>query len=353
MTEFYNIHNFIKIKISQGKLNLVDGYNHYLRHFQITGEPFEINYEVEEFSKFILPKDYFVAGDVLGFKNGISLPREKYAIIFDGEKVREYTTYANRATNLWLQTLLLKQGLSFIHGAGVEINGKGVVFPAFGGAGKTILISELRKFDNFKFFGDDYVIVDKNRNMFSYPSDFSIYPFHLPIFSELEHSVFSRYLFRRKIFGFYYNGKRAINFIWRRLSRRGVPLLRGWNADYVKVPVVKLISDKNIGCQTKLTAAIFLSRYSGHEIHVEEIPLDQLTQFTDGILWLESQHAMPYLSVLAAFGLIDLSNFAKNQHDVLKNCFTHIKRFRILIPHEIDIESYVEYITQFIQKTLK
>jgi hypothetical protein len=70
-------------------------------------------------------------------------------------------------------------------------------------------------------------------------------------------------------------------------------------------------------------------------------------------LWLEAQHAMPFLFALSAFGLIDLSNLEKIQHDILENCFTGIKSAHLFIPQKIDIESYLEYMTQFIQKTLK
>jgi hypothetical protein len=351
MDIYYNLHNLIKVKVSQAKLDLADGYNYYLRYFQTTERSAEINYEVKEFSEFNLPKDYVSNGDLLGFEGGVCFSREKYALVFEDKKITEYTTYANRATNLWLQVLFLKQNLSFIHCAGVEIGGKGIIFPAFGGTGKTMLISELRKLDNCKFFGDDYVIVSQDSKMYSYPSDFSIYPYHLKAFPELKHSIYSRYFLLRRIFSLFYFTKKAINFIWKRLSHSGAPLFIGWNADYVKVSAAKLIGN-NIGQETKLTAAVFLSRYNGQEIFAEEMSLDEMVKFTDGILWLESQHALPYLSTLAAFGVIDLAKIALSQQDVIKSCFSPLKRFRILIPNQLDVESYTNFMTRFIQDTL-
>jgi len=353
MEHFYDIHGFLGIKITSQNPNLIAGYDHYLRWFKTDSPPVQIHYEICDFVDFKIPNHFKIGSSYIGFENGIYFPREKYAIVFDGQRIIEYTTFANRATNFLIQLLLLRTGKSFIHGLGVEIQGRGFVFPALGGAGKTILVSKLRKMKGFKLFGDDYIIIDKNSNMFSYPSDFSIYPYHIPIFPELRHTEFSNYLCRRKLFGFYYNSKKAINFIWRRISQQGRLLLNGWNANYVKVPATQFVSDRNIGRQIKLTTAIFLDRCNDNEIYVKEIQVDKLTQLINGILWLESQHALPFLSALAAFGLIDLSNFATNQQDVLKNCLTNLKRFHVLITKKIDIESYIDYMIQFIQKTIK
>jgi len=353
MNIFYNLHDFIRVKVNQEKLNLADGYNYYLRYFKISEELSDIDYEVKEFSEFSLPEDHNNVGGALGFKNGVCFVKEKYAVVLTDDQITEYTTYPNRATNLWLQLLLLRQGKSFIHGAGVEINGQGIVFPAYGGTGKTILISELRKLQNCKFFGDDYVIVDQNSQMYAYPSDFSIYPYHLTTFSELKSSEFSRFLFKRKIFNLYYLCKKVINFIWRRLSSTGTPLLSGWNADYVKVPAVKLIGKHNIGQKTRLTTAVFLSRYNGNEIREEEMSLDQLTKLTDGILWQESQHALSYLMSLASCGLVSISDITNTQYKILKNCFAPLKLFRIFIPKGLSAEAYVQYMTKFIQEILR
>jgi len=349
MEHFYNIHGFLGVKIISQSSSLVAGYDYYLRWFKTDSPPAQIHYEVHDFVDFQLPNHFKIGSSCIGFEKGIYFPKEKYAILFDDQKIIEYTTFANRATNFLIQILLLRMGKSLIHGLGVAVQGHGFIFPALGGVGKTILVSRLRKMKGFKFFGDDYIIIDKNSNMFSYPSDFSIYPYHIPIFPELRHTVFSNYLFRRKLFGLYYNSKRVIDFIWRRINQRGAPLLNGWNADYVKVPATKLVNHKNIGHQIKLNMIIFLDRYNDSKIHKEEIQVDELTQRID----VEAQHAMPFLFALSAFGLIDLSNLEKIQHDILENCFTGIKSAHLFIPQKIDIESYLEYMTQFIQKTLK
>ncbi len=354
MKNFYNIHNFIKVKIVQNKVDLASGYNHYLREFKAGTELKESDYEIHDFSDFRLPEYHFnVDNTFVGFENGACLPKEKYAFGFDGNKVVEYTTYANRATNAWIQNLLLGHRMSFIHGAGIEIYGKGLVFPAFGGTGKTMLISEIRKLKGFEFFGDDYVIVDGNSRMYSYPSDFSIYDYHVPAFPELQKTPFSRYLRKRKTLRFYYNAKRAINFAARRLTSRGAPLLTGWNADYVKVPTRTLIPKEHIGTRTNLFAGILLSRYSGEKIKTEEVSLERFVKEINGILHLELLHGMRYLFVLAAFGLFDVSRFEETQREIIEKCFANVKRYRVLIPSNMPYAEYREYMVTLIKKIIK
>lgn len=348
MSNLYNIHNFIKVKISPGKLNLTDGYNHYLRYFQVVEEYPTADYEIKEFSQFNLPQNYFSGSDILRFENGFCLPKEKYAVVFGGEKITEYTTYANRATNLWLQALLLRQDLSFIHGAGIEINNKGIIFPAFGGAGKTLLVSELRKCGDFKFFGDDYVIADKNGNMHSYPSDFSIYDYHLPFFPELKNTPFSHYLRRREVFALYYEMKRAINFLAKRFASFDQPFFRGWHANYVKVPAVELIASSKMGVKTKLFASVFLERYNGGKIESIETSLEEMVKMVTGILNMEFSQGLSYLYALSTAGYFDMADFQIKQKETLQKVFSGVKNYRVRIPQDMKAGEYLGYMNKFI-----
>src|SRR3989344_3718748 len=218
MDIYYNIHNLIKVKVSSNYKYLQEGYRHYLRYFETRQEFPVVDYEVREF------------GDFSKTDRSVSFKREKYAVVYDNNKIIEYTTYANRATNFWIQNLLFKNGMSFIHAAAVEIGGKGIIFPASGGAGKTTLISYLRNLSNFKFFGDDFVIVNKRGEMFSYPSDFSIYKYHVKLFPELRNTSYERFLWRKKYFPWYYWAKRVINFLAKHINISSGPFLTDCNA---------------------------------------------------------------------------------------------------------------------------
>lgn len=71
-----------------------------------------------------------------------------------------------------LYLMLLRTNVLFIHAAGVSKNGKGYIFPAYGGTGKTTLSMGLMK-SGCHFLGDDLLFVDVSTNI--------VYPYMRPL----------------------------------------------------------------------------------------------------------------------------------------------------------------------------
>jgi hypothetical protein len=160
----------------------------------------------------------------------------------------------------------------------------------------------------------------------------------------------SWYLQKRRMLKPYYTFKKAINFLSKRLSSHGTPILKGWNADYIKVPAATLIPREYIGTQTKLFASIFLSRYSGSEFKFEELYLDKLLRETIGVLSLEFRAGLAYLNTLAAFGSFDMLKYETTQQKVIEDAFVKLKRYRVFIPNNMNPHEYGEYMSRFIKE---
>lgn len=336
MTDYYALHDLLAVEVSSRAEHIREGYRHYFRHFQIDAiVDSKVRYYVRDFSEFRLPPVYRKDGPYISFPSGFLIPKEKYAVVVRGGEIEEYTTYANRATNLLMQMLLVPQGVSLVHGAGVSLGGKGILFAGFGGVGKTLLVSVLKEQSDFLLFGDDYVMVGVQGLMYAYPADFSIYPYHRAVFPELKSTRFARYLARRRGLSPYYNGQRAINFFSRRLGRSGEPLFRGWNAPYVKVPAEYLIRKERIGVQQKLDVGVFLSRHNSSQPLLEEMSAKEFAATLVGNLKIEMMHSMPYLSVVHAFHLFDVVDFWVQTQSIIEGCAGTLKRFRLSIPFNI------------------
>ncbi len=73
----------------------------------------------------------------------------------------------------------LKQGVLFMHSAGVSKDGMAYLFPAYGGTGKTTLsLSLLTK--GFDFLGDDLIIVDPTqKRVYPYPRPLHIFTYNV------------------------------------------------------------------------------------------------------------------------------------------------------------------------------
>ncbi len=73
----------------------------------------------------------------------------------------------------------LRQGILFMHSAGVSKDGNAYVFPAYGGTGKTTTSMTLMA-KGYQFLGDDLLIVDpKKKLVFPYPRPLHIFTYNV------------------------------------------------------------------------------------------------------------------------------------------------------------------------------
>lgn len=359
----YSFHRLARINIESSEKSLSPYYDHYFRFFEVSGQQEPPDYLVREFSQFQLPVEYRNVSDIfLGFEKGVCLPSEDYALVCNNGQITEYTDTPNRATNLWLQTCLLRQGVSLVHSAGLMLNGQGFIFPAFGGAGKTMLIAALRKHPGFRFFGDDFVAVDKSGTMYAYPSDFSIYPQHLELFPEIEGTIYSEYFVERerrpRLWDQWYllPGNPFLRSIAMRLRKTAdprqlgplLPSLPEWNLDYIKVPATEVLTDDQIGTTVPLKHCMLLSRYSGDELQIIDINSEQLVKKLSGIMNVEFRYSLIYQHLLASFGVIDLKQFEESQRSVLETCFSNMQLREVLIPMTMSPTDYVEHMEEIV-----
>lgn len=353
----YNVHDLVRVAVEEGDKLLGPYYDHYFRLFDAPADSSLPDYRVLEFSHFRLPSVHRNVGNTyLGFDQGLCIPSEAYALVREDGCITEYTDTPNRATNLWLQSCLQMHGLSLVHSAGLTLNGRGFLFPAFGGAGKTMLIAALRKQSTFTFFGDDYVVIDEEGRMHAYPSDFSIYPQHLELFPELAGTLYSDYFEKReyhlKMWDAWYRlpGNPALRSVARWLRNTPdprqldplIPSLPGWKMDYVKVPATELLERERIGTSAPLTHCLLLSRYTGDVLQVEEISRDTLINKLSGIMSVEFRYGLIYLHLLASFGVIDPVLFEERQRAVWASCFANVSLHEVLIPMAMSPSDYVE-----------
>ena len=82
------------------------------------------------------------------------------------------------------EVLFRKQNITFVHGASVVLNDKGILLLAFGGIGKTSFVSKAIKNDNVKLLGDDLILISSDGYLYSYPRPFCLYKYHRDLFPQ-------------------------------------------------------------------------------------------------------------------------------------------------------------------------
>jgi hypothetical protein len=87
---------------------------------------------------------------------------------------------------IWsLQLAFLAAGVTFVHGAAVERRGEAIIFPSWGGIGKTALVTKFVRDFGWKFLGDDLTILSADGNCYGFPKPMVLYPYHKDIFPEV------------------------------------------------------------------------------------------------------------------------------------------------------------------------
>lgn len=177
-TRLYDIHSLVGVeaRVSDAVLHEIDLH---LAPFRSSVPGGQSRVRIRPFSELEV-RDTEVRIDTLEFGQWSMVNRPAKSAIVLGEGVHTY--YCDNAlpipVNLMVELALLPQRATFVHAASFEIEGRGVLLPAYPGTGKTTTAAAIVQ-QGGKFLGDDLCIVADD--LLSYPQALSVYPHHLPI----------------------------------------------------------------------------------------------------------------------------------------------------------------------------
>jgi len=245
--------------------------------------------------------------DQVETENGPSLVAPGYALSQDGLFIdqREKLAFRHAGNTLFvwaarrsplavtylLQILLLPQGRTLVHAAGVSMAGRGLLFPALGGVGKTALVARLLERPDIKLLGDDYVVLGTDGALRGLPVPFTLYPYHRALFPEFFRSASLRILpgslpFRA--------ARRALDALglWRTIEPR-LPV------EYAVVPARRLYPPARLESSPVQVHAVYaMQRVRGLErMRVRPATVDEVSTFAGNVLIYEWH---PFLTMLAA-----------------------------------------------------
>lgn len=377
----YNFHDLVEIEVHQDDVDLNTNFSCYFRSF-LANSPTKTKskYKLYPYSHFIEPKHYYnVSNLYYGFDRGVYFPQERYALLKYDNVIEEYCDIPNRGTNMLLQLLLIEQDISLLHCGAFQFQNKGILLPAFGGAGKTSIIARLRKHDSFKLLGDDFVAISEKGEIHSYHADLSVYDYHLDLFPELKNTKYGQYLddynkimsasveakknkkhiyeltpkSLKKIIPFKNQIKKLISTI---VTPPPQPIqlkteLTNWNHDYIKVPVNKVFSNNQLTTHAPIDFIMYLSRYSGETFNIVEISPGELANECVGVLATEFRYCLIYLEMLSAFGLYDFQEFFSKIHVTFMKAFTNKKMKRLLIPFNATPDEVAKFVENYFVNT--
>jgi hypothetical protein len=83
-----------------------------------------------------------------------------------------------RLIDFFIHYKLTQKGVSVIHASGISWGEEGILFSGRGGGGKTFIALHAVLDEQFKFLGDNFILV-KNDRIFSFPSDLNLFDYNL------------------------------------------------------------------------------------------------------------------------------------------------------------------------------
>lgn len=335
---FYNIHNIIRICVSNdiSYINDIDSHLIFFKDKIGWDNPETVSdVVIKSFESFSFDdsKNEIFFDDYVFNNNFLIRTAAKFAVNLSNNRLDFFMSNLTLPINLILQLALLKKGYSFLHCASMSVNNTSFLLPAFGGVGKTSIISSFAS-EGEKIFGDDLCIVGHNR-VYSYPQDMSIYEYHLKIFNNLPNKAFSyfkkRNFIKLLISPFTFFGKKVNKLINIVLSR--------YYPEAINIPLIDVFGKKCISDSQEINYIIKLNKSSFKDsLELENLNKDKFVEFCSSVVLNEWNHYYNILFLLdASIGNKDtfsIEKFFKDTSDVFKENFDNAKLYEFNINYK-------------------
>lgn len=246
-------------------------------------------------------------------------------------------------------------GFTFLHSAALSFKGNAIVFPAFGGIGKTALLSSFDDKDDYKIMGDDLNILSSDNTIISFSRAFILYDYHKKMFPKVfknkKNKLKSNDL-KRFIFKLFYTskGKEVARFILGLLPNKiaNKLLYKYYTPEYdlIVFPSEIFNNGKVEKSEVKLQSYIFLSRSDNiTELDINAISKEELLNRMFSIIMNEWRNDLDMLFDMGGFNFIDMSEFTSRIKMLISNSIDSVdgELYKVDIPSEIDDKKYIEF----------
>jgi hypothetical protein len=281
-------------------------------------------------------------------ENIIEFPELHFAAEFSSAKLTLYLDISGVPLNPWLQLLLVPQGVSMIHAAAVEKDGKSLLLPAFGGAGKTLATGLLVRDYGYKFLGDDIVMLTSDGAVLPFPRPLFFYDHHLDIFGDFfdrrKSTVTQQRLvgnIKRKIVRAM-PLKNLVKGIASSLGAEGALRRAAATREYLDAGSASDVFGANrLGEGAPLGKIVFLQRYTGSKLELRSLPTKTLVARAFAILMNEWKAEWPQIVAAGGYGATDLSDHYEQFTAILRSSVANIASSTLMIPKAATPHEYV------------
>ncbi|MGC9521715.1 MAG: hypothetical protein ACP5HG_07515 [Anaerolineae bacterium] len=246
-----------------------------------------------------------------------------------------------------LQSLLLLQSKSFVHAAGISIEDRGLLLPAFGGVGKTSFIARVSRVPGVRVFGDDMVIVTQHGTMEPYLRPFALYEYHRELFPDF----YARNQLRYK----------PLTLSWRIFNKiraeagklMGKDWQQPWNTvrtGYVPVSPERVLGSRALAERpTKLEEVYVLQRANTAILQISPIEANKGVEFMLGVLYHEWYSQLRLLLSWLVHREQSIRGYLGAVEGIIRSAVSSCRRVnRVLIPREMSPMEFADELLQYV-----
>lgn len=349
MKLYFNIHNLVKITVQSSIAYKTDIALAHWREFQVPsideGDIDICIYDYCECPKFKDPVLTHTISDGDHYAdNYLNIIPMKCCFNFVDRPYTVYCDYFSIPPNLMVELVLVGKGHSLIHSGGVKYKERNFLLPAFAGIGKTTVVSTLVR-NGGKLFGDDWNIVNSS-DMYGYPMDFSVYPFHLDILGIKDRKIerdFAR--------------TRVLDTITGRLSKykfRAIKLLvlvlNSLKTGAVNMPPRKIFGGDCLARVGPIDRVLYLCKVQNGltEITCETMDAADLAGICANITFLEWAQCLGILYAYSALSEFSMHAFFNSIRGTLQQVFAAHECCQVKIPEGLDRRALQEQLIRLL-----
>jgi hypothetical protein len=320
---YYDIHGLVRVKESSSLSNKANNVRAHLK-------PFEVE-EVEEAMIDIDINDYSAFSAAKKNSATLDLPHKRLACDLASKKQSIWCDKIDLHPKYLVQNALLKKSHTLVHAAAVTSDGSGVLFPAFGGVGKTTTLSTLVHERGFQLLGDDLIILGENK-MKSYPIDFSVYPHHVDVLGISDKKIRRRLSINKRLGQLENRFSSSDSRIFKLLKLTAASM-----GGYVKVSPEKIFGPDHIANESSLNKIFFLERYSGEKITCHSSGPTMLARRAANALFNEWKDCLgllyTYSGTVENFSINDQFSIVRKMYEEI---FLDTEAFTVSIPYNMN-----------------
>lgn len=288
-----------------------------------------------------------------GYVQNRTLIDKKYGIQLEIPNKNLFILQMNNSCLEWfiwvLQLIFLTKGITFVHSATLEKNGKALIFPAHAGMGKTALTIDFIKNHGWRILGDDLVLLSSDGICYAFPKPMTIYSYYNKILPEIFNKDRGPIIPKRWNVFFIQINKRI-----KRLLRPFPMLLyfaRKHNPRLVYINPSKILGIKNLAKEARLRIIIWLERTNkfsspmlrrSYNSFIREVLQCTISEF--------DMHCVQLTNIAIAEGAFMLEPLDPIWTKIIEEGFKGSVQYILSLPSEIPIERISKIVNDLLIK---